>query len=134
MVNNPTPLIVPQSTQQSSGELVAQLSKSYLDTNLEKTGKALDAVGVTSYLEEQGITKGIDKEGVKTILASFATFYLLYQAKKHWKKVLPTVGVIGLLIYMTKKPQVVAINAAVNPPSATPEVNNKASTVFGIRG
>lgn len=112
--------------EQSSGQLVTQLSKSYLDTNLEKTGQALEAVGVTSYLKEQGILEGVDKEGVKTILASMATFYLLYQAKQHWKKVVPTVGVLALLIYMTKKPKQAIL--------AGPKPDTSKSTVFGVRG
>lgn len=121
-----TPLIVPQTSEQASGEIITQLTKSYLDSNLEKSGKILEAVGVTSYLEEEGITKGIDKEGVKTILASMSTFYLMYQAKKHWKVVLPVTGILALLVYMTKKPKKVVI--------AKTEVVTKPVTSFGIRG
>jgi hypothetical protein len=113
----------PQTTEQSSGEIFANLSKNYLDSNLDKSGKVLEAVGVTSYLEEEGILKGIDREGVKTILASMSTFYLMYQAKKHWKIVLPTAGVLALLLYLTKKPKAIV-----------PISSNVKSTSMGIRG
>jgi len=82
--STPAPLIQPTTTEQSSGEIITSLTKSYLDSNLEKSGKLLEAVGVKSYLDDEGFTKGIDKEGVKTILASMSAFYLMYQAKKHW--------------------------------------------------
>lgn len=121
MVNTTLP-----TTEQSSGELVTQLSKSYLDTNLEKTGQALEAVGVTSYLEEKGLTKGVDKEGVKTILASMSAFYLLYQAKKNWKIVVPAMGIIGLMLYLSKKPK--------KPSLVTTKANDVVPTAFGVRG
>jgi hypothetical protein len=123
MVN---PVIQTLPTDQSSGEIVTQLSKSYLDANLDKTGKVLEAVGVTSYLEDQGITSGVDKEGVKSILASMSAFYLLYQAKKNWKIVVPAMGIIGLMLYLSKRPK--------KPSLITKKENATSSTVFGIRG
>lgn len=118
----------PTTTDASAAELVQKLSQSYLDSNLDKVSKGLQAVGVEEYLEQQGLsqyTKGASKEGFKNLLAAGMIFYLMYKAKQHWKPVLGGVAVLAIIIIATKKKKE-------DQASSQPVIQK--STVMGIRG
>jgi hypothetical protein len=125
-INNPTDI--------SPVVVAADFSRNYVDTTLNKGSVVLDSVGATQFLESQNLVS--NKEAVKNLLAAFAVLYLVGKAKKHWKPVGITVGVLAILAYITKKDNISAMKSGVRD-SLNNDISDKnviASSSIGIRG